>query len=169
MRHPLRSQEEELDVRLLLFRGCRIVESSRDGVILHYTAAPASSQQQRRRFQIVGLPLFCLVLPDRNASPYLLARIRELKAQSTRLGPWRGLAIAPWCTRGPPVRHATKSAREDRRPRLERKLLCSAKKVYEQNNKIHEHIRQYSYRHANSGCPQIVDLLKAGYLRSRSG
>ena len=42
MRRPWPPQKEELDVRLLLFRGCLLVESSRDGVIRRNAAAASS-------------------------------------------------------------------------------------------------------------------------------
>ena len=51
-----------VDERLLLFHGCLIVESSRDGVIRHDTAAVSSSQQQTKILKIVGFSLSCLAL-----------------------------------------------------------------------------------------------------------
>ena len=60
VRRPWPSQKEELDERLLLFRGCPTVESAGDGAIRQNTAAAATNQRQTKIIEVVGVSIVLL-------------------------------------------------------------------------------------------------------------
>ena len=103
MHRPRLSQMEKLDVRLLLFRGCHIVESFRDNVIRHAIAAAASSSSKCKVIELLGLRcpawLWLGGASPRNSFP----DFATLNAQSMRSGARSGPTLAPWCTCEPPA------------------------------------------------------------------
>lgn len=102
------SGKEELDVRLLMFRGCHIVEGSTDRkVVMHITrydtTAAVSSRANHYHLILWGShrPACWLQLGKTPPHDYL-PDSATLNAQRTPYGARPGPRLAPRCTRGPP-------------------------------------------------------------------
>ena len=102
-------------------------------------AISASRQQNsQRRAQPVGHFLYpvrgfawaWMALRARNASPWLLANVRDFEPQSTCHGPRPGPTLAPWCSGGLLVCPGAESTKNDPGPEEKKMPMCKKEHIY---------------------------------------